>query len=108
MFAMGNPPFRPVKEIECALERGDLRMAIAIAKDFTREHGRPIPLAVALKLLPLVASQSPREFDAYALRWLTRWIDETPAGTIEQAAHVAGLLADMPSEPGALRELADH
>jgi len=102
---MGNPPFRPVREIERLLERGDLRMAVAIAKDFAREHGRPIPLAVALRLLPLVASQSPREFDAYALRWLARWIEETPAGTIEQPAHVAGLLADLPGEPGALLAL---
>jgi hypothetical protein len=96
---MGNPPFRPVKEIERALERGDLRMAVAIARDFATERGRPIPLGVALKLLTPVALQSPSEYDAWACRWLMRWLTETPAPTIEQAAEVAASLADLPSEP---------
>lgn len=96
---MGNPPFRPVKEIERALERGDLRMAVAIARDFATERGRPIPLGVALKLLTPVALQSPSEYDAWACRWLMRWLTETPAPTIEQAANVAASLADLPSEP---------
>jgi hypothetical protein len=96
---MGNPPFRPVREIEHAVERGDLRMAGAIAKDFAREHGRPVPLGVALRLLPLVASEQPHSYDAWARRWLVRWLVEGHEPTIEAAADVATSLADLPAEP---------
>ena len=104
---MGNPPFRPGREIERAIEDGDLRMAVAIAKDFQREHGRPIPLALALKFLPLIGRASPGEFDAYALRWLSRWASETPTATIEQAAEVAASLADLPAEPSMIDRLSE-
>lgn len=107
---MGNPPFRPLKEIEREIERGDLRMAVAIAKDFAAKHGRPIPLAVALKLLPLVAAKRPDRYDAWARRWLIRWLTEGQEPTIEAAADVAASLADLPSEPAladdAIREAA--
>jgi len=96
---MGNPPFRPIREIESAVQRGELRTAVALARDFSAEHKRPVPLGVALKLLPLIAQHSGREYDAYALRWLVRWLAETPAPTIEQAAEVATSLAELPAEP---------
>jgi hypothetical protein len=96
---MGNPPFRPVRELEHAVERGDLRMAVAIAKDFAREHGRPLPLGVALKLLPLVADKRPQSYDAWARHWLMRWLSEGREPTIEAAADVAASLAELPSEP---------
>jgi hypothetical protein len=105
MFAMGDPPFRPLKEIARAIDRGDLSTAIAISRDFASEHKRPIPLALAATLLPLVARQSPREYDAYALRWLARWAHETAAATIDQAADVAEWLADLPTEPSAIEQL---
>jgi len=107
---MGNPPFRPVREIEHAVERDDLRMAVAIAKDFAREHGRPVPLGVALRLLPLVAAKRPERYDAWARHWLMRWLSEGQEPTIEAAADVAASLADLPSEPltadDAIRQVA--
>jgi hypothetical protein len=103
---MGNPPFRPLGEIERELERGRLDIAVAIAKDFARDNGRPIPLALALRFLPLVATQSPSEFDAWATRWLVRWLGETGAPTAEGAAEVASMLAELPREPGVVDELA--
>jgi len=101
---MGNPPFRPVKEIEREVERGDLGMAVAIARDFAVRNGRPIPLAVALELLPLVAATRPECYDAWARRWLIRWLTEDHGPTIQAAAHVAASLADLPSEPAAADE----
>jgi hypothetical protein len=56
---MGLGPYRPLKDLERAIERGRLDRAIAIAKDFGREYGRPIPIDAALWLLPLVAAQRP-------------------------------------------------
>lgn len=76
-------------------------MAAARAKDFQREHGRPIPLALALRLLPSVAAD-PATYDAWACRWLLRWLTEALHPTIEQAAEIAGLLAELPAEPQAL------
>jgi nucleotide-binding universal stress UspA family protein len=96
---MGNPPFRPTREIERAVERGDLRMAVAIAKDFAREHGRPVSLGVALRMLPLVAAQRPERYDAWARRWLLRWLVEGREPTIDAAADVAASLAELPAEP---------
>ena len=105
---MGNPPFRPLREIEHEAGRGDLRMALSLSRDYAREKGHPIPLGVALRLLPLVAQESPVEYDAYALRWLARWVTETPAATIARAVEAAGALAELPEDPDAfelLREL---
>ena len=75
-------------------------MAIAIAKDVAREYGRPIELDLALKLLPLVATQQLDTYDQWACRWLTRWLAETPGARIDAAAEVAAALADLPTEPG--------
>ena len=86
-------------ELDGALRRGDHRFAISLAAEVTEERRRPIDLTTALGFLPLIAKESPREFDAWALRWLSRWASETPAATIEQAGEVAAALADLPSEP---------
>jgi len=96
---MGPWPWKPDAELEGALERGDLRYAVTLATEVAEERRRPIDLATALRFLPLIVSESPREYDAWALRWLVRWAGETPAGTIEQAAEVAAALADLPLEP---------
>jgi hypothetical protein len=99
MFAR---PWNPRIELDGALERGDLSYAITLAADVAEDSRRPLELATALRFLPLIARESPREYDAWALRWLSRWASETPAATIDQAAEVAAQLADLPSEPTAI------
>ncbi len=97
---MGPRPWNPSIELDGALGRGDLRYAITLAEEL-RAEGKAIALDTAARFLPLIARESRREFDAWALRWLVRWIDER-APTIEQTADVAGLLAELPVEPDAL------
>jgi hypothetical protein len=101
---MGLGPHRPGRELERAVQRGDLGMAVAITRDIAREGGRPIPLNLALQLLPLVATQQTEAYDSWACRWLARWLSETPGATIERAAELAGALADLPTEPLAADE----
>jgi hypothetical protein len=102
---MGPRPWRPAAELESALARGDLRFAVSLAEEVRLERGKPIELSLAARFLPLIASASPGEYDAYALRWLARWVTETGSATIEQAAEVAASLADLPSEPVMLERL---
>jgi hypothetical protein len=78
---------------------------MSLADELRLERGRPISLEIAAKFLSLIARESPREYEAWALRWLKRWITETPAVTIEQAAETAASLADLPSEPMMLERL---
>ena len=96
---MGLGPYRPIKDLERALERGELDMAIAAAKDCAREYGHPIQLDVALRFLPVVIAQKPGAYDGWALRWLARWSAEAAGATIEAAAEIAAALADLPTEP---------
>ncbi|MGO9488500.1 MAG: hypothetical protein ACLQBB_05675 [Solirubrobacteraceae bacterium] len=102
---MGPRPWRPAAELEQALERGELRYAVALAEEVRIERGAPIELATAVRFLPLIAAASPGEYDAYALRWLARWATETGTATIEQAAEVAASLADLPAEPTMLEAI---
>jgi len=99
---MGPRPWKPAAELDAALERGNLRFAVKLAEEVRIEQGKSIDLSIAARFLPLIARESPREFDSWALRWLARWIAERPAATIEQAAEVAGALADLPAEPTAI------
>jgi hypothetical protein len=73
---MGLGPYRPMRELESAIERRELDMAIGIAKDIARER-RPIGLPLALDLVSLVAAEGP-DYDLWACRWLARWLSETP------------------------------
>lgn len=59
---------------------------------------------MVLRFLPLIARESPKEYDAWSLRWLARWCAEAPAPSIEQAAEVAASLADLADEPVAAFE----
>jgi hypothetical protein len=102
---MGPRPWRPAAELDAALERGDLRYAIALADELRATRGRPVGLDTATRFLPLIACESPREYDAYALRWLARWLGEAGAATIERAAVVTALLAGLPRDDGALERL---
>jgi hypothetical protein len=90
-----------------ALERGDLEYAITLAIDVTSERHKPIDLDTALRFLPLVIAQRLQEYDGWAVRWLGRWVSETPGVTIEQAAEIAGMLADLPTEPGTLQPIRE-
>jgi hypothetical protein len=98
-------PWKPAVELEGALDRGDLDYAITLAAEVADDHGRPIGLGTALRFLPAVAAQRPGEFDAWALRWLTRWIEETRGATIGRAAEIACSLADAQDEPIALESV---
>jgi hypothetical protein len=100
---MGVGPYRPTRELEAALERRELDIAIGIAKDIARER-RPIGLPLALRLVALVAEQGD-DYDVWACRWLARWLSETPETTISLAAEVAATLADLPAEPAGVEAI---
>jgi hypothetical protein len=102
---MGPRPWKPALELDAALERGELKFAMSLAEELRLERGRPIDLATASRFLPLIARESPREYDLWAKRWLARWLTESPTGTIDQAAEVAGALAELPEEPSALEAI---
>jgi hypothetical protein len=61
---MAPRPWRPAAELEAALERGDLRFAMTLAEEVRLKRGKPIPLDVAARFLPLIARESPGEYDA--------------------------------------------
>jgi hypothetical protein len=103
---MGPRPFRPKVELEGAIDRGELIWAIDLAKTLTEESGQPIDLALALRLLPLVVVQRPGEYDAWARRWLSRYLAEA-APTIAQAAQVTGALADLPVDSEMLGTISE-
>jgi hypothetical protein len=94
-------PYRPLAELEAALERGDLDFAVMLAAEVSDERRQPIDLDLALRFLPLMAAQRGDDYDAWALRWLQRWMSEGDAVSIESAAEVAASLADLPAEPHA-------
>jgi hypothetical protein len=89
----------PAVEFEDAVQRGDLGLAVAYARDIARERGAPVPLDRALQLVVLAATQQPEAYDGWACRWLARWLTEAPGATIDRAAEVAAALADLPAEP---------
>jgi hypothetical protein len=107
---MGQSRYRPLRELEGAIARGELDFALAHAKEVSRERAAPLDLELALGLVALVASQQAHAYDAWALRWLARWLGESEGHTIEQAARVAAALAELPASPdhslAAIRRLA--
>jgi hypothetical protein len=101
---MGPRPWKPAQELGGALERGELEFAITLAAELAEDR-KHVPLETALRFLPLVARQRPDEYDRWALRWLGRWVSETPDATIGQAAETAASLSDLPGEPAMLERL---
>jgi len=79
-------------------------MSIAAAKDAQADSGRAIPLGLALRFLPLLATDAER-YDVWTLRWFTRWLSDTLGVTIEQAAELAGCLCELPAEPTTLEAI---
>ncbi len=92
-------PWKPAVELEGALERGELGYAITLAAEVAEDRRRPIDLNTALRFLPLVAAHRAEQFDACALRWLTRWTNETRDAPVDRAAELACSLADAPPNP---------
>jgi hypothetical protein len=105
---VGDPPYRPIKELERAIARGELDFAIGYARELGQTRGRPLDLALAVGLLALIAAQRPRAYDAWALRWLGRWIAEARRPTIARAAELAGALADMGVQHPGAREAVEQ
>ena len=105
MFALTPRPYNPRIELDGALDRGNLRHAIALAAEVGEGARELLDLETALRFIPLVAAQQPAQFDAWALRWLRRWIEESSEATIEQAADIACSLADALTEPLALESV---
>ncbi len=93
-------PYRPVRELEAHLQRGELDFAIALAKVLAVERSRPLDLAITLRFLPLVAVQRPDAFDEWTLRWLERWCGELRGrASIDDAVELAAALAEIPVDP---------
>jgi hypothetical protein len=100
-------PYRPVRELEAHLDRGELDSAIAIARGLPSERAVPLELDVMLRFLPLVALQRPDAYDVWTLRWLERWCAEARGrASIDEAAEVVAGLAEIPIDPeSALRSI---
>lgn len=93
-------PYRPVRELEAHLARGELDFAIALARAIADERERPLDLEVLLGFLPVVAVQRPEAFDVWSLRWLERWCaQQQGVASIDDAVEVAGGLAEIPVDP---------
>ena len=97
-----------MKELERALARGELDFAIGYARELGRGAGRALDLELALGLLALIAAQRPRADDAWALRWLGRWIAEARRPTIARAAELARALVDLGVHRPGAREALEH
>jgi hypothetical protein len=96
---MGRP-YRPERELEAHLARGELDFAIAVARTMSDERGRPLELEAMLGFLPVVAVQRPAEFDVWALRWLQRWCEQLRGqASIDDAIEIAASLAEIPVDP---------
>jgi hypothetical protein len=99
-------PYRPARELEDHLDRGELDFAIALARGISRERGRPLELELMARFLPLIAGQRPHEFDGWALRWLERWCGEQRGlASIDEALDVVQALAAVAIEDEAALQL---
>jgi hypothetical protein len=93
-------PYRPIRELEAHLARGELEFAIAIARVAASERARPLDLELTLRFLPLVAEQRPDAFDVWTLRWLERWCGELRGrASIDDAVELVDALAEIPVDP---------
>jgi hypothetical protein len=87
------------RELQRAIESGELD--VDIAREVAREC-KEVSLDLSLRLLPLAAVDEPETYDDRALRWLIRWVTETPGATIDQAAEIARALVYIPSDESAM------
>lgn len=86
MTAQGNP-------------RTVFRRAIAtenvVAAELNARMMGNVTLVEALELTALVALKDPKRRSRYAARWLGRWLAETPAATLDDAAIVVAYLGAL-------------
>jgi hypothetical protein len=95
-----SSPYRPARELEAHLDRGELDFAIALARGLVDERARPLELDVTLRFLPLVAVQRPDAFDVWTLRWLERWCEQLRGrASIDDAVELVAGLAEIPVDP---------
>lgn len=93
-------PYRPVRELEAHLERGELEFALALARALAVERERPLDLDVTVRFLPVIAAQRPERFDVWSLRWLERWCAELRLrASIDDAVDIVAGLAEIPVDP---------
>jgi hypothetical protein len=71
-----------------ACEQGNYALAAALAAQL-----KPLSLAEALNLLPLIADHEPARFESAAARWLGRWLLERPGADLGGSLLVLGALA---------------
>ena len=83
MTAQGHP--RAI--FNRSIERGNL----LIAETTLREIGR-VTLVEALQLTALIAVKDPRRHARVSARWLVRYLETHEAATIDEVAHVVGVL----------------
>ncbi len=96
---MGRP-YRPVRELEAHLERGELEFALALARAIAVEREHPLDLELTIHFLPLIAAEKPEAFDVWSLRWLERWCGELRrSASIDDAVDVVQGLAEIPVDP---------
>lgn len=77
MTSQGHLPAQFVR----ACERGNYLVAVGLAAQL-----KPLSLAMALSLLPLIAEHEPAKYDAAAVRWHTRWELEGRGVTLPDSA----------------------
>jgi hypothetical protein len=73
-----------------AIERGNLVVAEIEARDIGQ-----LDLGEALELTALVSLRDAERGRRYAMRWLARWLDESPAATLTEAAFAVGALGAL-------------
>ncbi len=96
---MGRP-YRPVRELEAHLARGELDFALALARAIAVERERPLELLVTLGFLPLIAAERPADYDLWTLRWLERWCGElSRRASVDDALEIVQGLAEIPVDP---------
>jgi hypothetical protein len=82
----------PRAEFQRAVERGNLLQAKALAKVVADSAGK-LSLGDALSLLFLMAAKRDESYERAALRWLSRFVQEVPAVTIEESLLALSALA---------------
>jgi len=93
-------PYRPIRELEAHLERGELEFALALARALAVERERPLDLALTIRFLPLIAAERAEEYDVWALRWLERWCGELRRrASIDDGVEIVQGLAEIPVDP---------